>query len=464
MLTLREIAAVTGGKLNAGVFSGKEVLITGISTDSRTLQSGDLFIPLKGERFDGHAFLKEAFQKGAAVALTDHPVELNHRLIVVSDTLKALQQLAHYYRKRFRIPVVAITGSAGKTTTKECIGMALSSSAYQVRVGFGNLNNHIGVPLNLFNLRPSDECAVFELGANHGGEIKLLAEIVQPTVGVITGVYPVHLGGFGSLAKIYDAKLELADYLDQRGGTVIANGDDPVFMQRLQNRKFNVISFGTLPHCDYQISNVHAVNDHIQFDVNKNYHFKLKGHGLFNAVNALAAIATAGYFKVNLGKLSQSWLALPRVPNRFRIDRWPSHDLLIVDDSYNANPKSFQRAVESFKEIAKDRRKIIVLGDMLELGEQSRVYHEELGQLLASQKIDAVISVGPLSRFALNEFNRFHPDGLAVSCEHVEDASAYLASNLKEGDGVLIKGSHGIELHKIKLYLEERFNRSSAAV
>ncbi len=460
MFTLREIAGVTHGQLAS---KHDQVQVTNISCDSRTLKPGDLFIPLKGDRFDGHAFLNDVFLKGAAGSLTDHPVALNHPVVIVSDTLKALQQLAHHYKKRFSIPTLAITGSAGKTTTKECIGVALSN-AFKVRVGLGNFNNHIGVPLNVFKLDPLDQCAVFELGANHPGEIKLLAEIVQPSIGVITGIYPVHLEGFGSLERIYDAKLELVDYLDEKRGTVVANGDDPVLTKRLKNRRVRFMTFGASRDCDYQISNLHARADKIQFDVNQKYHFSLKGYGLFNAMNALAAIATADCLKVNLESLSKSWTELPRIQNRFSIDHWQSHNVLIVDDSYNANPKSFEQAVESFKEIAGDRRKIIVIGDMLELGEQSGYYHEMLGRFLAGQKLDALIGVGPLSRFTLNAFSAIHSHASVVHFEKMEQACAYLASNLKEGDGVLIKGSHGMELYKIKPYLKERFNRTSASV
>lgn len=469
MFNLSEIAAITGGQVilkPEGLKDPKSfasLRVTGVSCNSRTIKTGDLFIPLKGDRFDGHSFLKEVFLKGAAASLSDRSVALNYPIIVVSNTLKALQQLAQQYKKRFLILTIAVTGSAGKTTTKEYIGAILSDS-FKVRVGVGNLNNHIGVPLNIFKLDLHDQYAVFELGANHSGEIKLLSEIVQPTVGVITDIYPVHLEGFGSLDKIYDAKLELADYLDEKRGTVIANGDDPILIKRLQNRKFNLITFGKSPSCDYRMSNLCMTEDKIQFVVNEKYYFQLKGYGLFNAANALAAIATAAHFKINLESLSQSWTELPQIQNRFGIDHWPSCNLLIVDDSYNANPKSFEQAIDSFKEIAKDRRKIIVIGDMLELGVQSDFYHESLGRYLANQKIDALIAVGSLSRIALNSFNKLNSRATSVHFDKIEQACSYLTLNLKDGDSVLIKGSHGMELCKIKPYLEEHFNITSASV
>ncbi len=461
MFTLREIAAVTGGKL---ISDYDHIQVTGISCDSRSLKAGDLFIPLKGDRFDGHVFLKDVLGKGACAALSDHSVSFpDLPIIVVPNTLKALQQLAQQYKKRFPIPTIAVTGSAGKTTTKECIGRALSNQ-FKVKVGLGNFNNHIGVPLNVFQLDARDECAIFELGANHAGEIKLLAEIVQPSIGVITGIHPVHLEGFGSLQRIYDAKLELADYVEKQQGAMIASGDDPALIKRLKNRRFQLITFGASSGCDYQISNLRSGEDHIEFDVNGKYHFSLKGYGSFNAVNALAAVAVAGHLKMNLETLSKSWAELPLIENRFAIHHWPSQNLLVVDDSYNANPKSFEQAIESFKEMAKDRRKIIVVGDMLELGEQARSYHEELGRFLAAQKLDILIAVGSLSRFVLNEFRIINSHAVTAHFENMEDARFYLASNMKEGDAILIKGSHGMELYKIKPYLEERFNISSASV
>ncbi len=460
MFTLEEISAAVGGKL---IDPSTGQTITGVSCDSRTLKKGDLFVPLKGEHFDGHTFLEDVFQKGASAALVDRPIKISHPLILVQDTLKALQQLASYYKKRFQIPTIAVTGSAGKTTTKECIGMAFSKF-FKVRVSLGNWNNHLGVPLNLFQLNSSDQFMVLELGANHIGEIKVLSEMAQPSVGVITGIYPVHLEGFGSLEGIYKAKLELADYLDHEGGTVIANGDDPILVKRLQNRHFHLITFGTTRECDYQMSNLSVEDGTVQFNVNQKYHFNLKGYGSFNARNVLAAIATAGFFDLNLQSLSESWKELPKINNRFKIEHWQSHHLLVVDDSYNANPKSFEQAIESFKEIARDRRKIIVIGDMLELGEQACAYHENLGRFIAHQKIDVVIAIGPLSRYAIETLSRIDSHAIVYHFEKVEMACSSLISLLKEDDSLLIKGSHSMELYKVKPYLEERFNTTSASV
>ncbi len=460
MFTLHDIAKACNGQLISGQ---KEMRVSGVSCDSRTLQAGELFVALRGKRFDGHAFLKEVFQKGAACALVDRKPDSAFPVVVVDDTLKSLQRLARFYRALFSIPVVAVTGSAGKTTTKECIGILLSE-VFRVRVGFGNWNNHIGVPLNIFKLSADDQCLVLELGANHTGEIAALAKMAQPTVGVITEICPVHLEGFGSLEGIYRAKLELADFLDGSGGTIIANGDDPELVARLKGRKSSLITFGRNKDCDYVLNHVATRNGLIYFKVNGKYEFRLRGHGAFNAINALAAIATAGYFNLDLESLSEAWWMFPSIEGRFRLDRLELRDIQIIDDSYNANPKSFERAVESFCELVGDRRKIVVVGDMLELGNQSRLYHEALGKLLANRGIDQVIGVGSLSRFTLEAFAGASSETRTDHFEDPEAAGKFLFSILQEGDAILIKGSHGMRLDKVKPYLQEHFKTTTAFV
>ena len=460
MFTLHDIAKACCGKLVSGE---KEKRVSGVSCDSRTIQAGELFVALRGEHFDGQAFLKEAFQKGAACAVVDRLPNGFAPAVVVEDTLKALQRLARFYRALFSIPVVAVTGSVGKTTTKECIGILLSE-VFRTCVGFGNWNNHIGVPLNIFKLSADDQCLVLELGANHQGEIAALAKIAQPTVGVITGIWPVHLEGFGSLDGIYRGKLELADFLDSSGGTVIANGDDPELLARLKGRKSSLITFGRNKNCDYVLDDVTTFNGLIYLQVNGKYEFRLKGHGGFNALNALAAIATAGYFNLDLKSLSKAWQALPSIEGRFRLGSLESHDIQIVDDSYNANPKSFERAIESFCELAGDRRKIVVMGDMLELGEQARFYHEAIGKLLGNRGVDQVIGVGPSSRFALDAFVEMSSRGKSAHFEESQSAIKFLTSILEEGDSILIKGSHGMRLDKVKPHLQEWFKTSTALV
>lgn len=458
MFTLYEIAQACGGKLIGGQ---SRDTVTGISCDSRTVQPGELFIALRGERFDGHSFLAQTFQKGAVCALIEKELpNASYPVVFVSDTLKAFQRLARYYRAQFSVPTIAVTGSAGKTTTKECIGVCLSE-VFRVRLGYGNWNNHIGVPLNLFKLSKSDQCLVLELGANHPGEIALLTQIAQPTVGVITGIYPVHLEGFGSLEGIYKAKLELADYLDRVQGTIIANGDDPELIRRLSDRRSRLVTFGTRSNCDYILSDLVAKEGIIYFRVNEEFEFRLRGYGAFNAMNALGAIATAAYFNLDLKSLSESWQALPSIAGRFRLEWLEGRDVCVVDDSYNANPKSFERALESFQEVTGLRRKIIVAGDMLELGNHAPSYHTMLGRMLAEQGVDVLIGVGPLSKSTVDEFMAYRSNGTSAHVKNAQEATQFLAEQLKDGDAVFIKGSHGIKLNEVKGLLERYLSKTS---
>ena len=446
MFTLGEIVTLCNGRLIGGE---TETRVSGISTDSRTIGRGELFVALKGPHFDGHRFVGEAHQKGAVCALVGERIETSLPVIVVSDPLRALQDLARSYRLRFSVPVVAVTGSVGKTTTKECIAVALSE-VFHVRMGFGNWNNHIGVPMNLFRLSSRDQCLVLELGANHPGEIKRLAEIAEPTVGVITSIYPVHLEGFGSLSKIYQAKLELADFLDQTFGTVVADGDDPELVRRLRNRKFSLVTFGASKNCDYRLSELFVGDGVIYFKVNDQFEFRLKGYGAFNALNALAAVAVSGYFNLDLRSLAESWQALPAIQGRFRMERLETHDIMIVDDSYNANPVSFKQAIQSFVKLTPRARRWVVVGDMLELGEHSGIYHEDLGRYLADFEIDFLAGVGPESKLTLGTFAKLNREGKTVHFQNSLEAGRFLAATLQEGDAVLIKGSHGMHLDQIR--------------
>src|SRR3989338_1801494 len=410
MFTLTQLTKICGGELISA--SGNES-VSAISIDSRSIHTGDLFIALQGEVFDGHNFVKEVFTKGASCVLVSRkPENISAPLILVSDTLKALHSIARFYRSQFAIPVVAVTGSVGKTTTKECIGVVLSQ-IFQTRAGFGNWNNHIGVPLNIFKLHSSDQCFVQELGANHPGEIRMLAEILQPTVGVITGVHPVHLEGFGSLDHVYRTKLELADYIEKVSGTLLVNGDDPELMSRLKNYKARLITFGEKPNNDYFLTSLTSRQGYVCFQVNRSIDFKLRGYGAFNAMNALAAVAVAGYFNLDLRELSETWESLPCIGGRFQVNMIDGIDVLMVNDAYNANPYSFGVALESFSVLANSRRKIVVVGDMLELGAESREYHENLGAEIGKGDIDYLIGMGPMCAFLVEAYRKKRGGGFS---------------------------------------------------
>lgn len=458
MFTLQEIAQICGGTL---ISVSPDTVIRRVTIDSREVQVDDLFVALHGRHLDGHLFLRQAYEKGAAAVLVEHVTPEVKQAIQVSNTLQALQRLARYQRARSSIPVVAVTGSMGKSTTKACLAISLSQ-VFRVCAGYRNWNNHIGVPLNLLRLSSSDECLVLELGANHVGEIGFLAELAQPTVGVITGVSPAHLEGFGSLDRVYQAKLELADYLSSRSRPVIANGDDPKLNHELRLRGVQPITYGTQRQCDFFLSRLTARDGYICFQVNGVLDFRLKGYGVFNAMNALAAIATASYFKLDLKALSQSWQSLPMLDHRFRLEDWVDRDIQIVDDAYNANPRSFAEAITSFQELAQDRRKIVVVGDMLELGGDAVSYHEELGRLLSGVGIDIVIGVGEMSQHAVAAFSTARPSRETAHFPDLQSACDFLRSNLRAGDSVFIKGSQALQLYELKKLLETSLKREAA--
>lgn len=450
MRSLEKAASICGGALNA---QEKNRFYSGISIDTRTLCPGDLFFALRGPRFDGHAFIPQAFQKGASAAVVSRPGPHPGPVIAVGDTLHALHRLARWYRSQFSHPVVAVTGSAGKTTTKECIAAVLSQ-VFDVRVGFGNWNNHIGVPLNLFRLKPEDQCFVLELGANHVGEIRLLAEMAEPTVGVLTGVEPAHLEGFGSLEHVYRAKLELADFLEERNGTLIVNGDNPRLVRRAKARKCPVITYGGGRHCDFYLSRLAVSDGFICFEVNGTLEFRLEGYGAFNAMNALAALAVAGFFKLDLKALSSSWHVLPSVESRFQVFQLEPLNLQIVDDSYNANPHSFAQALESFQALADGRRKIVVAGDMLELGAKAVFFHEQLGRSMAEAGVDVLIGVGSLSQMTVKSFLAQRKQAKGMHATNREAAMEALKSVVKRNDSILIKGSHSMGLGNFRSSFE----------
>ncbi len=461
MFTLSQIAQICQGKLFPPQTDGK---VTGISTDSRKIEAGQLFVALRGDHYDGHHYLPVAFSKGAVCALVDREIEgKKSPVILVDDTLKALQKLAAFYRKEFCIPVIAVTGSVGKTTTKECIGIAMSQ-VFHTRIGLGNWNNHIGVPLNIFKLTEQDQCFVAEMGANHLGEIRTLCEIAQPTVGVLTCVKPVHLEGFGSLQGVYRGKLELADYLESRGGTLITTGDDPVLMDRVKSMRLSLVTFGTTDGCDFRMSELKAQEGIISFCVNDKIWFRLKGHGRFNAWNALAAIATAGFFNMDLNALSDAWAALPSIHGRFYVSHWPDMDLLVVNDAHNSNPYAFEQGLSAFLEMTQTRRKFVVLGDMLELGDEAQRFHAEIGLQLAQAQVDALIGVGQLSGHAVDSYSRQAQNGRGVHFSDRHEAGQYLCQLLKPGDALFIKGSHGMKLEELPEMLKQAcLEKSSAA-
>jgi len=447
-LTYEEILKVTGGK-PAG--DGKCNEITGISTDSRTIEKGSLFIPLKGENFDGHDFIGSAFEKGAVLALTEkREVDFPGKpLIIVENTLKALQDLAAYYRDKFPIPFVGVTGSVGKTSTKEMVAKVLGRK-FNVLKNEGNLNNEIGVPLTVFRLDKVHEAAVVEMGMSGFGEISTLSHIVKPKVGIITNIGISHIEKLGSRQNILKAKLEILDGMPP-DGLLILNGDDVMLSGAKGLLTHRTVSYGLEEGADYMAYNINSFGEEgISFDVTvdgRDYTVHIPTPGVHNVYNALAAVAAGHELGVPMEDIIEGIAIFS--PEKMRLNIINANGIKVLNDAYNASPQSVKAALSVLEEI-EGSRKIAVLGDMLELGEWSQSSHTEIGRFAADLHLDYIVTVGPE---AVNIVKGATESGFsserAVSFENNADALNYLLGILQKGDVVLVKGSRGMKMEEI---------------
>ena len=424
-----------------------------ISIDSRTIKKDELFFAIKGERFDGHNFLKEVFGKGAygAVVEKKYTRKLSEnfegcRLFLVDDTLKALQELAYIHRKSFKIPVIAVTGTNGKTTTKEMTFSVLLKK-YNTLKNQGNLNNHIGVPLTLLNIDEKCQVAVVEIGASHPGEIRLLCEIAQPEYGIITNVSRAHLQFFGTVEKVAETKAELLEYVNKRG-TAIINGDD-ILLMKYKKKADKVLTFGLNENFDIfaKITNVDQYGC-CQFRLNGKITINLKIPGKVNIYNSLAASAVGLLMNIPYEEIKDS-LENFKAENQ-RLETIQNKGITIINDSYNANPDSMKMAILVLKDFkpARTIKRIAVLGDMLELGDYSEEEHTKIGEYVFNSNIDALFTFGTYSEYISKQAKSL---GMKNS-EHFktkEKIAEKLNNVLRNNDVVLLKGSRGMRMEDI---------------
>lgn len=447
-LTLEEILKATGGRrAGAGSCDG----IAGISTDSRTIEKGNLFIPILGENFDGHDFIGSAFEKGAALSLSQKETVYfpGKPLVIVDNTLKALQDLAAYYRSKFSIPFVGITGSVGKTSTKEMVAKVLSRKFYVLR-NEGNLNNEIGVPLTVFNLDEAHEAAVLEMGMSAFGEISALSSIVKPKVGIITNIGISHIEKLGSRQNILKAKLELLDGMPPES-LLILNGDDAMLsgVKGLLPRR--TVSYGLEEGVDYLAYNINSLGEEgINFDVTvdgKDYTVYVPSPGVHNVYNALAALAAGHELGIPMEDIIKGISMFS--PGKMRLNIIKANGLKVINDTYNASPQSVRAALSVLEEI-EGSRKIAVLGDMLELGEWTKSAHTEIGRYAADMNLDYIVTVGPAaSNIVKGAVESGFSSDRTASFENNTDALNYLLAILHKDDAVLIKGSRGMKMEEI---------------
>jgi UDP-N-acetylmuramoyl-tripeptide--D-alanyl-D-alanine ligase len=444
-LTLAKIAEFVSA---AGEFAPQDVA-QGYSIDSRTVGPGQLFFAVKGERLDGHDFVEQALGTGAAAAVVRRDQLGRYadktRLLAAENTLVALQTLATAVRKLWGKPLIAVTGSAGKTTTKEAIAHVLSMRL-RVMKSEGNFNNHFGLPLMLLKLEPEYDVAVIEMGMSHAEEIKALAKIAQPEIGVVTNVAPVHLEFFDSLAGIARAKYELIESLPANG-TAVLNGDDEYVSQFGRDFKGKVVMYGTRATADVRAEKILSKGrEGAEFDVvigGAREHATLPLVGEHNVLNALAAVAVGLERGLTLSEAVGELGTLAAGDKRGQVLQVGNST--VINDCYNSNPKALAAMVDALAAMAAKRR-IVVAGEMLELGAAGEEMHRKAGQHIAGKKIDVLLGVRGLAQATVEEAKRAGMRAEFVAAS--EEAGEWLARETRDGDVVLLKGSRGVKLEK----------------
>jgi UDP-N-acetylmuramoyl-tripeptide--D-alanyl-D-alanine ligase len=444
-----QLARAVRGKL---LWGSSDQIFTGVTTDSRKVAPGNLFIPLVGEKFDGHSYIEQCFNSGAAVCLTEKPIPQrdNAAAILVDDTARALRDLAAWHRSKYTAPVVGITGSVGKTSTKDMIHCVLSRQ-YEVLKTQGNFNNEIGLPLTLLNLENKHEIAVIEMGMSNFGEISRLTAIARPSIAVITNIGVSHIEKLGSQQGILKAKLEILEAL-KPDGLVVLNGDDPLLKELAGKLSFRTVFYGMNPGLDCRAENYEPLGEAgSRFDIsisNKTYIVTIPVPGIHNVYNALAAIATGLEMNIPMETIIEGISNYS--PGNMRQNIINCNGLKVINDAYNASPQSMQAAINVLEELSVKTRGIAVLGDMLELGAMSEELHYSVGSFIKNKKINHLITVGNYSE---NILRAVSDSGCSdISLRHFRsnsDALEYILSIVKNGDFILIKGSRGMKMEQI---------------
>ena len=449
-LPVEIIAKAVGGALAAGDPKAK---VLGVSTDSRTLQPGQLFVPLAGERFDGHAFLGDAVARGAAAVLVQAgrplPELVGAAVIAVDEPLAALHRLARWYRQRLGARVVAVTGSNGKTTTKD-MAAAILSVRWATRKSQGNYNNEVGLPLAILDASPGTEVLVLEMGMRGPGQIRQLAEVAQPEVGVVTNVGPVHMELLGSLEAIARAKRELVEALPA-GGWAVLNADDPQVRRMATHCAGQVLLYGLDGAAQVRASHVTSRGfAGVGFTLHwqgRSVPVTVPAPGRHHVYNALAAAGAALALGCDLDAVVRGLLAFPLHASAMRLELRERPDgLRVINDAYNASPASVEAALALLAEVEAERR-LAVLGDMLELGPVSEAAHREVGRRAAAAGVDYLVAVG---RWAETVCAAAVDAGLPPErAEAVAAAAARVAALARPGDVVLVKASRGLRLEQV---------------
>lgn len=450
--TLQEAAAALGlPQMQA------QATLADVCTDTRKIQPGSLFVCLRGERFDGHSFASQAAQLGAAALLVDHPVDADVPQLVVTDTGKALLQLAGWYRRRFRLPVVGLTGSVGKTTTKEFIALVLGAK-YNTLKTQGNLNNEIGVPQMLFRLEDSHTAAVIEMGMNHFGEISRLTRAVAPTVGLITNIGVSHIENLGSRAGILQAKLEILEGMAPDAPLIVNMDNDMLRTVKPGDRPLLTFAIDD-QSADFTATDIAEQGSTTTFTVHHSTFTQpvtIPTVGIHNVYNALAAMAV-GYVTGVDSAAAASALA-NYVPAGMRQNLVQVGGVQVIEDCYNASPDSMRAALQTLGKLPVHRR-YAVLGAMLELGDYAKEAHTQVGKMAAENGIDGVLAYGADAAYIVEAAKQAGLENARLF-DTKEALAQSLAQQVQPGDGVLFKGSRGMHLEDVMHTVYERWEKA----
>lgn len=436
-MKIKEILKITNGKLICG---DEDLDIQNFEKDTRIIQKGDMYVAIKGEKFDGNDFYKDAINKGAVACLmSKEPDEKIGSIVLVENTVKAIQQIAAYKRSQVDIPVVAVTGSVGKTSTKDIVA-AVMSQKYKVLKTQGNLNNDIGLPFTLLRLH-DENAIVVEMGMNHFGEISLLTSIAKPTLAIITNIGTAHIGNLGSRENILKAKLEILESL--QGNSVIINNDNDLLSDWAEKNKekYNIITYGiNNKNSKYVAEDIHSYEDRSEYRIDGKEVVVPVGGEHF-VLNSLCAIAVGRYFDIPMAKITEGISGFELTKGRMEIEK-AKCGASIINDTYNANYDSMKAAIEYLEKI-EGKRKIAVLGDMKELGEYSESLHRKVGEEV--KDIDILITIGELAK-CIEETADVRE---MLHFDNNESALEYLKKIMKKDDIILLKASNSMKFGDI---------------
>lgn len=443
-ITIRDIIEITDGTTNFNIDENLE--IKHISNDSREIKADSLYVALKGENLDGHKFVSSAIENGAVAALVEK--SSSSRDIIVDNTYKALKNIAMAYRNRFDIPFLSVTGSSGKTTTKDMLYYAVSSSLKTLR-NLGNFNNEIGLPMTMYNLDSTYQCAILEMGMYTLGEIDYLAEIVRPNIAVITNVGVAHMQTAGSRENILKAKMEISNYMTE-SDTLIINGDNDMLKTiNKENYKFKILTFGLESENDFSVISYQTEDTSMRIKakfIDEEVEYLLPTLGIHNIYNSLSALAVCKVMGLDMKKSAEGIASY--APSKYRMEIKQLSDKVLVEDFYNANPDSMKASIETFREVSSNR-KVGILADMLELGDISELSHKEIGNI-AAQVMDVLVCIGKEARFiGLGAEEAGFDKANIYYYENNEQAIEKINSILKPGDKILMKGSRGMKLEEV---------------